>query len=104
MANERQRLPKNAARVEFMPHAESIKSMLNSGFNIRNVYNKLCQLHNLSMSYFTLCSLVRKYLKEEKLKEVEKPILPPVMPKLPPTQPTSRKLTRPEDVDRNSLF
>ena len=100
MTSKRQRLPKSAAKVEFIIHAETVKSMLQSGFNMRNIYNKLCELHNLSMSYFTLCALSRKTFKEEKNKERAKPMTPPTSSI--PASP--KRLTRPEDVDRGSLF
>jgi hypothetical protein len=56
MTHERQKLPKNAARVEFIPHIEAIKSILNSGFNIRNIYKKLCELHNLHVIFYFVFS------------------------------------------------
>ena len=101
MTSERHNLPKNAAKVEFIVHAATIKSMLHEGYNLRNIYNKLRELHNLSMSYFTLCAWYRKTCKEEKINERAKPV---VTPKIPSAPAAPKKLTRPEDIDRASLF
>jgi len=101
MTSERQRLPKNAAKVEFVPHGETVKSMLHDGYNMMNIYNKLCDLHNISMSYFTFCALVRKLLKEEKDQEQRKPI---ISPKISSVSVAPKKFTRLEDIDRGSLF
>jgi len=101
MTSERQRLPKNAAKVEFIAHAETIKSLLNEGYNLRNIYNKLRTFHNFSMSYFTLCAWYRKTFKDEKNKEQKKPVIKLQTPSAPVA---SKKFTRPEDVDRGSLF
>jgi hypothetical protein len=101
MTSERQNLPKNAAKVEFIAHVEEIRSLLGEGYNLRNIHNKLRELHNLSMSYFALCDWYRRTLKEEKNTERAKPIMTPKMPSAPVVQ---KKLTRPEDIDRNSLF
>jgi len=60
MTRTRQGLPKNAAKVEFIIHAETVKSMLNAGFNLRNIHTKMVEMHNISMSYYTLCYYVRK--------------------------------------------
>ena len=79
MTSERQNLPRNAAKVEFIVHAETIKSMLSEGYNLRNIYNKLRELDNFSMSYFTLCSWYRKTIKEVNRKEQ---IKPKIMPKI----------------------
>jgi hypothetical protein len=101
MTRERQGLPKNAAKVEFITHSATIRSMLDEGYNLRNIYNKLRELHNLSMSYFTLCAWYRKIFKEEKGKKQAKPMIPA---KTSSVSATPKKLTRPEDVDRGSLF
>ena len=68
MTQTRQNLPKNAAKVEFIIHAETVKSMLRSGFNMRNIYNKLREEQNISMSYYTLCYYVRKIHEERQNK------------------------------------
>jgi hypothetical protein len=108
MTNERRTLPKNAGKVEFIAHAETIKSLLNEGYNLRNIYNKLRQLDNFTMSYNTLCDWYRKTIKEEKSKgQVKKTATPPATQKMPaisssPAAP--QKLTRPEDIDRGTLF
>jgi hypothetical protein len=73
MTKERQSLPKNAAKVEFITHAETIRSMLDEGYNLRNIYNKLRELQHLSMSYFTLCFWYRRTFKEDRKKERTKP-------------------------------
>ena len=101
MTSERHNLPRNAAKVEFIAHAETIKSMLNEGYNLRNIYNKLSEFQNFSMSYFTLCHWYRKAIKEVHSKEQ---IKPKIVPKIPPVPIAPKKLSRPEDVDRNSLF
>jgi len=101
MTSERQKLPKNAAKVEFIVHAETIRALLNEGYNLRNVYNKLRELHNISMSYFTLCDWYRRTFKEEKNNERTKHIMTPKIPSAPAVP---KKLTRPEDIDRSSLF
>ena len=101
MTSERQNLPRNAAKVEFIAHVETIKAMLSEGYNLRNIYNKLRELQNFTMSYFTLCHWYRKAIKEIKHKEQ---IKPKVMPKIPSAPVAPKKLTRPEDVDRTSLF
>jgi len=64
MTQTRQCLPRNAAKVEFIIHAETVKSMLNAGFNLRNIHAKLVEMHNISMSYYTLCYYVRKIHEE----------------------------------------
>lgn len=107
MTQGRQRLPKNAAKVEFIAHLETIKSLLDEGYNLRNIHNKLCERHNLAMSYFALCAWYRKIIKEEsgkkeessKKQEKTKPVL-----KMPAIPSAPKKLTRPEDVDRGTLF
>jgi hypothetical protein len=105
MTNERQNLPKNAAKVEFIAHTETIRSMLSEGYNLRNIHNKLRELHNLSMSYFALCDWYRRTLKEEKSKEQAKPTITPKTPSMStPTSVVQKKLTRPEDIDRDTLF
>jgi len=101
MTNERQRLPKNAAKVEFVPYGDTVKAMLNAGYNMMNIYNKLRDIHNISMSYFTFCALTRKLLKEEKGCEQRKPLVPP---KIPSVSVAPKKFTRLEDIDRGSLF
>ena len=105
MGNKKQALPKNAGKVEFIVHADTIRSLLNKGYNLRNIYNKLCKLHNFSMSYFTLCYWYRKTIKEikadEKVKEQTKPM---ITPKIHSAPAAPKKLTRPEDIDRSSLF
>jgi 3-phosphoglycerate kinase len=101
MTSERQRLPKNAAKVQFIAHLETIKSMLNEGYNLRNIHNKLCELSEFSMSYFTLCDRYRKSVREVKNKEQAKPV---ITPKIPSAPAVPKKLTRPEDIDRDTLF
>ena len=101
MTSERQNLPRNAAKVQFIAHAEAIKSMLNEGYNLRNIYNKLRELQNFSMSYYTLCHWYRKAIKEVDNKPQVKPTIAPKTPSMPAAP---KKLIRPEDVDRNSLF
>ena len=101
MTDKKQRLPKNAAKVEFIIHSETIKALLSEGFNLRNVYNKLHKLDNFTMSYFTLCALYRKTVKKENNKEQIKPT---AAPKIASAPAASKKFTRPEDVDRGSLF
>ncbi len=101
MTRKRQRLPKNAAKVEFIAHLETIKSLLDEGYNLRNIHNTLCERHNLSMSYFALCAWYRKLIKEDNGKKQEKP---KVTPKIPSASAAPKKLTRPEDVDRDTLF
>ena len=101
MTSERQRLPKNAAKVEFISHSETVKYMLNAGYNMRNIYNKLRDIHGISMSYYTLCALTRNLLKEQKESEQGKSIIPLNIHTAPST---SKKFTRLEDIDRGSLF
>jgi hypothetical protein len=108
MRNARQKLPKNAAKVEFIRVREDVKSMLNAGYNLRNIHAKLVELHNIAMSYYTLCLHVRKLNKKgqcggQAAQQPSSPPKPAMPPKLPPTS-TGTKVTRPEDIDHGELF
>jgi hypothetical protein len=104
----RKKLPKNAAKVEFIRLREDVTSMLNAGYNLRNIHAKLVELHNISMSYYTLCLHVRKLNHErrdggqlaQQPSSQPKPAMPP---KMPPNS-SGAKVTRPEDIDHGALF
>ena len=104
----RQKLPKNAAKVEFIRVREDVKSMLNTGYNLRNIHAKLVELYGISMSYYTLCLHVRKLNQERQggeqaAQQLSFPPKPTIPPKMPSTS-TGTKVTRPEDIDHGSLF
>jgi hypothetical protein len=106
MSSTRQKLPKNAAKVEFILLREEVKSLLNAGFNLRNIHAKLVENHNLAMSYLTLCYYVRKLHEERQGGEYAgqcAPAKPAPLPKL-PASPSNSKVTRPEDIDHGKLF
>ena len=102
----RQKLPRNAAKVEFIRLREDVKSMLNAGFNLRNIHAKMMELHNISMSYFTLCHYVRKIHEERRNAEQQPfvPARPAPLPKHSPVSPSNSKVTSPEDIDHGKLF
>jgi hypothetical protein len=107
MTNARQKLPKNAAKVEFIRVREDVKSMLNAGYNLRNIHAKLVELHDIAMSYYTLCLHVRKLNQEGQGSGqiTHQPLSPkPAMPPKPPSTSTGTKVTRPEDIDHGALF
>jgi methionine aminopeptidase len=103
MTNTRERLPKNAAKVEFIRNSEDIKSMLKAGYNLRNIYAKLVEIHSLAMSYYTLCAYSRKFIKNKEQQDQSVPQQQSI-PKVPLVTPSSAKVTRPEDIDHRALF
>ena len=64
MSSTRQKLARNAAKVEFKLIRDDVLSMLDDGFNLRNVHAKMLEKRNIAMSYFTLCYYVRKIQEE----------------------------------------
>jgi hypothetical protein len=101
MSNDKRSLPKNAAKVEFIRIVADVQSMLQAGYNLRNVHEKLTELGRITMSYYTLAAHNRKYLAEQEKKQQAQPAVP-IRGNIASASP--KKFTRPEDVDVSKLF
>jgi len=94
------------ARVDFIACKETIDSMLAQGFSRKLIHEKLISEGRCSMNYITFCEFIRN---AEKVPPPQTPAPPhaakPIIEQKNPSTPVApKKLTRPEDVDRTSLF
>ena len=99
------------AKVDFLACKETITSMLAQGFSKKLIHERLISDGRCSMNYITFCEFIRNADKPA-------PLLTPALPSPSPTHAANptippkalsapvapKKLIRPEDVDRSSLF
>ena len=98
------------ARVDFLVCKETIDAMLAQGFSKKLIHERLISEGRCSMHYITFCEFIRNAEKSAALQSTvtAKPQSPPaakslIPPKLPSVA-APKKLIRPEDVDRDTLF
>ncbi len=101
-ATKRQ-IARNAAKVEFLANAEEVMSMLDKGFNTRNVYNALAEKGRFTMSYRSFCWNLQQFKKPEQNKKEKKGTQKPIVST--PLRVPSKKegFGQIEDVDVNKL-
>ena len=99
------------ARVDFLACKETIDSMLAQGFSKKLIHERLIADGRCSMNYITFCEFIRNADKPALLPAHTPPAPSPahmanptIPPKLPSVPVAPKKLSRPEDVDRDSLF
>ena len=103
---------RSMARVEFLACMESVESMLRQGFSKQLIYERLMQDGRVSMAYVTFAKLIAKAAKNDlPLPTLSPPtpippvaVKPAITPKTISAPAAPKKLIRPEDVDRTSLF
>lgn len=101
MDSKKQKLPRNAAKTEFMTVHEKVISMLSEGLNKFNIYTILTEKHLIAMPYRTFCWNLQQLVPPERKKK--KTIKPAPRVPLTVTAPKTGFL-KPEDVDVKKLF
>lgn len=107
MSTNRQKIARNAAKVEFIANAEEIMSMLSKGFNKRNTYDTLIEKGRLTMSYRSFCWNLQQFENPQKEKK-KKSVVSTLTPAAPssPILVASKKqgFGQIEDVDMDKLI
>ncbi len=66
MDRKNNRIARNQGKVEFLANLEEIQTMLERGYNKRNVHEKLLEKGSITMSYYTFCDNYKSYTKQKK--------------------------------------
>lgn len=105
------RIARNGARIELIACRETVEALMAQGLDKKKIHTRLTESGQFTMSYAAFCKLVIKVaLNGLPVQTLSPPISPPpaekptITPKLPSALVAPKKLTRPEDVDRTSLF
>ena len=79
MNGKNKRIARNQGTVEFLANLGEIQTMLEQGYNKRNVHGKLLEKGRITMSYYTFCANYTAYNKKKKnlAKPVESPVTLP---------------------------
>ena len=64
----RERIAKNQGKVEFISCLDEIQSMIEQGYNKRNIHDKFSRSGKFTMSYFTFCDNYKKFYKKNSKK------------------------------------
>ena len=99
---KKQKIAKNAGKVQFLANKDVIREMLSQGHNYRNIYECLVKEYHVTMSYHTFCFWMRNTTKQNPEKIFEKN--PTVLPKILAGTKPQDKFMRPEHVDTKDLF
>ena len=106
------RIARNGARIELIACRETVEALMAQGLDKKKIHTRLTESGQFTMSYDAFCKLVIKVaLNGLPLQTLSPPTSPPppaekptIAPKLPSVPAAPKKLTRPEDVDRTTLF
>ena len=97
MESKKQRIARNLGKVEFLAHLEDVKSMIEQGYNKRNIHSKMVEKELFTMSYYTFCAQFRAYFKQ-------KPENKTVVFTMPADKTPKGTFQKPQDVDSGKLF
>ena len=106
------RIARNGARIELIACREAVEALMAQGLDKKKIHTRLTESGQFTMSYAAFCKLVLKVaLNGLSVPTLMPPASPPPSaakpihePKIPSLPVAPKKLTRPEDVDRTSLF
>lgn len=79
MDRKNKRIARNQGTVEFLANLDEIQTMLEQGYNKRNVHRKLFEKGCFTMSYYTFCANYTAYNKKKNpANPADSPVTPPV--------------------------
>ena len=112
MLHSTRRIAKNGARIELIACRDTVEALMAQGLDKKKIHTRLTESGQFTMSYAAFCKLVIKVaLNGLPVQTLSPPApspppseKPSITPKLPSVPVTPKKLTRPEDVDRTTLF
>jgi hypothetical protein len=96
-----------SARVEYCACREEVEAMLAKGYSVRMVYEHFQEQGRITCSYSAFCDYVRGQGKRKHSKGVKKPTSRKAVDQkkeMYVLRQESPKVTKPEDIDYNSLF
>jgi hypothetical protein len=91
------------AKIQYKASKETIASLLAQGFNQKMIYDKLTEEGCFTMAYSSFTQILRNAERKFPPAKSAKAAPSPADSRQPSPVP-QKKLTRPEDIDRGSLF
>jgi len=100
------RLRKQMAKIEYQACKAEVEAMLAQDFSPKLIHEKLRKEGRFTMAYPSFTQILRNAERKPPAAKPPPPhtIKPTTPPKLPSVPAAPKKLIRPEDVDRDTLF
>jgi hypothetical protein len=92
------------AKIEYLACKEEVESMLAKNFNPKLIHEKLTKEGRFTMAYPSFTQILRNAERKHPAAKPSHAAKPAITPKTLSAPAAPKKLTRPEDVDRDSLF
>lgn len=97
----KQKIARNAGKVQFLARREVINEMLSQGYNYRNIHDRLVSEHQATLSYHCFCFWMRHFT-ARKLENTVQKNLTTFAPSTVGTD--TNRFMRPENVKPEGLF
>lgn len=101
MVMSKKKIARNAGKIEFMVVKQFLSEMLEQGHNLKNIYKKLMENKEITMSYAAFCYHFRIHLKQHIKRSF---VTSKATKKQSITDKHQPSFVKPEDVDIKSLY